>query len=98
MFFNYSKFQFNLRNWTILLSGNYNTQLLSTCIAFLLNKANCKDHVERLIELTTGLNDVQFFSYAFRLALQHESLEDVNEKESSAHSLNLWKNIQTLLR
>lgn len=81
-----------------LVLGNYNTQLLSTCIAFLLNKASCRDHVERLIELTNGLNDIKFFSYAFCLALQYESLEKVETEENSSHVLNLWNNIQTLLR
>lgn len=81
-----------------MLLGKYNSQLLSSCIAYLLNKATTDVQVERLVELTRSLNDIQFFGYAFALSLQFNSIENVVSSESPNVRLTLWRNVQTLLK
>lgn len=72
--------------------------MLSSCIAYLLNKATTEVQIERLIEITRSLKDMTFFSYAFCLALQYRSVENVIIDEDLNWSSILWKNLQTLLK
>lgn len=78
--------------------GKYNSQLLSSCIAYLLNKATTDIQIERLVELTRSLYDHKFFGYAFALSLQYDSIENIVPSESPSMRLTLWKNVQTLLK
>lgn len=79
-------------------AGSYNSQLLSSCVAYLLNRAVTEVQIERLVEITRSLKDMKFFSYAFCLALQYNSIENVTVTEDMNWSLVLWKNISTLLK
>lgn len=72
--------------------------MLSSCIAYLLNKATTDVQVERLVELTRSLYDHKFFGYALALSLQYDSIENVVQSESPSMRLTLWKNVQTLLK
>lgn len=80
------------------ISGKYNSQLLSSCIAYLLNRATTDVQVERLIELTISLDNIKFFGYAFCLALQYEDIENITLYEEHNWSLILWRNVEALLK
>lgn len=72
--------------------------MLSSCIAYLLNRATIDVQVEKLIDITTSLNDLKFFGDAFSLSLQYETLDNVIAPDDACWSLTLWKNVQTLLK